>query len=308
MVVIRECDERGREIYPADPLERAQLRRDCLRHATRRNGLTDWEAFDSSYFGHMTFSDLSSKSGSDDSDDSDCIFLYATSGKEIVARVSPQMMRGRGVTISEVESDTEIFGDDVQSYTSVYCDHAKVNLLRSKNAVSAIGREEDIDIRPCPPGEIVCVLHPRGVREIFHMYRAVLEEFGVCIPFTVFQMDVLRFLNIAPTQIRPNSWAFIRGFEILCEALDMVPSAGAFFHFYSTKGVDKGSWVSISAHAGKSLFPSYASNFKKNWRVSFMKVCAAKDSGISVASVNGELRFPLSWTSLSQFAAMTIIR
>jgi len=45
---------------------------------------------------------------------------------------------------------------------------------------------------------------------------------------------------------------------------DMVPSTGAFFHFYGTKGVDKGSWVSISAHAGKSLFPSYASNFKKN--------------------------------------------
>jgi len=122
----------------------------------------------------------------------------------------------------------------------------------------------------------------------------------VRIPFTLFQMDVLRFLNVAPTQIRPNSWAFISGFEILCEALDMVPSAGAFFHFYGTKGVNKGSWVSISAHAGKSLFPSYASNFKKNWRVSFMKVCAAEDSYISVASVDGELRFPLSWTSSPQ--------
>jgi len=129
------------------------------------------------------------------------------------------------------------------------------------------------------------------------MYGAVLEEFGVRIPFTLFQMDVLRFPNVAPTQIWPNSWAFIRAFEILCEALDMVPSAGTFFHFYGTKGVDKGSWVSISAHAGKSLFPSYASNFKKNWRVSFMMVCAAEDSGVSVASVDGELRFPLSWTT-----------
>jgi len=143
MVVIRECDKRGREIYPADPFERAQLRRDCLRHAMRRNGLIDWEAYDSSYFDHMTFSDLSSESGSDDSDDSDCLFLYATSGKEIVARANPQMPRGKGVTISEVESDTEIFGDDVQSYTSVYCDQAKINLFRSMNAVSATGQEED---------------------------------------------------------------------------------------------------------------------------------------------------------------------
>jgi len=83
------------------------------------------------------------------------------------------------------------------------------------------------------------------------MYEPVLEEFGVKISFTRFEMDVLRLLNVAPTQIRPNSWAFIRGFEILCAALDLIPSAGAFFHFYGSKGVDKGTWVSLSAHADK---------------------------------------------------------
>jgi len=236
MVVIRECDEWGREILPVDPLERANLQRDCLRHATRRNGFIDWEAYDSSYFGHMSFLDLSSESGSDDSDDSDRVFLYKTLGKEVVAHVNTEMTRRKGVTISEVESDTEIFGDDMQSYTSVYCDQVKVNLFRSKNAVSTNGREEDIDMKPCPPGEKVCVLRPKGVREIFHMYGAVLEEFGVQIPFTLFQMDVLRFLNVAPTQIHPNSWAFIRGFEILCEVLDMIPSAGAFFSFLWYEG------------------------------------------------------------------------
>jgi len=179
MVVIWECDERGREIYPADPLERARLQRDCLKHATRPNGLIDWETYNSSYFGHMTFSKLSSESSSDNSDDGDCVFLYATSGKEIVACAETHMSRRKGVISSEVESDTKFFGDDVQSYTSIYCDQAKVNLFRSKNVVSATGREEDIDLRPCPPGEIVCILRPKGVREIFHMYGAVLEEFGV---------------------------------------------------------------------------------------------------------------------------------
>jgi len=153
MVVIRECDKRGREIYPADPLERARLQRECLKHATRPNGVIDWEAYNSSYFGHMTFSDLSSESGSDDSNDSDCVFLYATSGKEIVACAKTEMPKRKGVTSSEVESDTEIFGDDVQSYTSIYSDQAKVNLFRSKNAVSATGREEDIELRSCPPGK-----------------------------------------------------------------------------------------------------------------------------------------------------------
>ncbi|KEH25779.1 hypothetical protein MTR_6g034305 [Medicago truncatula] len=174
---------------------------------------------------------------------------------------------------------------------------AKVNFLRSKLSVSSTTREEDIVLAPCPPDENVCSMRPKGAKEIFHMYGAVLEEFGVRIPFTLFEMDVLNLLNVAPTQIHPNSWAFIRGFEILCDSLDMVPTAGVFFHFYGTKGVDKGSWVPISAHPGKQLFPPFASNFKKDWKKSFLRVQAAKDSSVSVASIAGEVRFPLGWTA-----------
>ena len=49
-----------------------------------------------------------------------------------------------------------------------------MNLFRIKNLVSSTGREEDIDLMPCPPGEIVCVLRPKVVKEIFHMYDAFL--------------------------------------------------------------------------------------------------------------------------------------
>ncbi|RHN41168.1 hypothetical protein MtrunA17_Chr8g0363151 [Medicago truncatula] len=77
----------------------------------------------------------------------------------------------------------------------------------------------------------------------------------------------------------------------------MIPTAGVFFHFYGTKGVDKGSWVPISAHPGKQLFPAFASNFKRDWKKSFMRVEAAKSSLVNVASVEGEIRFPLGWTT-----------
>ena len=86
------------------------------------------------------------------------------------------------------------------------------------------------------------------------MYGAISEEFGVKIPFTRFEMDVLRFLNVAPTQIRTNNWAFTRGFEILCKALELIPSAGAFFHFYGSKGVGKGTWVSFIGMLASNCF------------------------------------------------------
>jgi hypothetical protein len=73
----------------------------------------------------------------------------------------------------------------------------------------------------------------------------------VKIPFTPFEMDVLTYLNMAPTQIRPNSWAFIRGFEVLCKSLGLEPSVGVFFCFYGTKDVNKGTWIAFSAYAGK---------------------------------------------------------
>jgi hypothetical protein len=110
-------------------------------------------------------------------------------------------------------------------------------------------------VLPCSVDERVCDQKPRGAQdESFLMYMRVLEEFGVTVPFTEFEIGVLKFLNVAPSHIRPSSWAFIRGLEILCKALDLEPSVGAFLHFYGTKDVNKGTWITISTHHGKNLF------------------------------------------------------
>jgi hypothetical protein len=121
----------------------------------------------------------------------------------------------------------------------------------------------------------------------------------VKILFTAFEMDVLMFLNVAPSQIRPKSWAFIRGFEILRKALFLEPPVSVFFHFYGTKDVNKGTWISISARPGKNLFPPYASNFKKEWRDSFARVQGAPEWSTASVMVEGAPKFPLRWTYTS---------
>ncbi|RHN65806.1 hypothetical protein MtrunA17_Chr3g0083971 [Medicago truncatula] len=203
MVVVRECDERGVVLVPSNPIDRQRLRLQCLKHAKRKNGLIDWEVYDSTYFSHMNFSDLSSESDFSESDDSDCVLLYSTSGnslgKENDASSSLKMVRGKGIRLSCPESDTECFSDDVQRYDSAYNDQAKVDFFRSKILVSSTKREEDIVLAPCSAGEKVCTMRLKGVKEIFHIHGVVLEEFGVKIPFTLFEMDVLRLLNVAPT-------------------------------------------------------------------------------------------------------------
>jgi hypothetical protein len=132
------------------------------------------------------------------------------------------------------------------------------------------GREEDVIIEPCRKGEKVCILLPDGVpSHIFYTYSHVLEDLNVKIPFTDFECEILKFLNVAPTQIHPNSWAFIRGFEILAKGKGFEPTVGEFCSFYRTKGVDEGTWVSITVHPGKGFSLSLVLTINLGKRVSF---------------------------------------
>jgi hypothetical protein len=153
-------------------------------------------------------------------------------------------------------------------------------------------------VLPCGVDERICDPKLAGTQdETFMMYMRVT------IPFTPFEMGVLKFLNVAPSQIRPNSWAFIRGFEILCKALDLESTVGAFLYFYGTKDVNIGTWITISAHPGRNLFPAYALNFKKEWQDSFAWIRRAPGCSTSSITVDGETKFPLYWT-LNSIAMM----
>jgi len=63
------------------------------------------------------------------------------------------------------------------------------------------------------------------------MYTMVFVYLGVIFTFTHFEEDVLKSFYVDPSQLQPNSWAFIRGFRILCEGLGFDPYLGVYFYF-----------------------------------------------------------------------------
>ncbi|MED6149525.1 hypothetical protein PIB30_063369 [Stylosanthes scabra] len=69
--------------------------------------------------------------------------------------------------------------------------------------------------------------------------------------------SVLMQLNSAPSQVHPNSWAFIRAFEILMETLEQPPTLGLFFSLFQAKGVNKGVLVNLSGFPGRAVFGLY---------------------------------------------------
>ncbi|PNX65922.1 hypothetical protein L195_g054788 [Trifolium pratense] len=66
----------------------------------------------------------------------------------------------------------------------------------------------------------------------FAMYEFVFKELGFRLPFNPLVIGVLQTLRVAPSQLHPNSWAFILAFEHLCAYRNVHPSLPLFFRVF----------------------------------------------------------------------------
>jgi len=93
--------------------------------------------------------------------------------------------------------------------------------------------DDDIAVLPCTLGEPVCgdERANNGV-PFFYFYQVVFKSVGVRLPFSRFERELLTEINAAPTQLYPNSWAFVKAFDILFGFLGCAPSVDIFLHFF----------------------------------------------------------------------------
>ena len=66
-----------------------------------------------------------------------------------------------------------------------------------------------------------CVCHGQegAIEEFFYVYMCHFSQLYIRLPFDDFTMRVLRLLNVAPTQLHQNSWAYLQAFRVLSKAL-----------------------------------------------------------------------------------------
>jgi len=106
----------------------------------------------------------------------------------------------------------------------------------------AFGRESDayISVHPCAEGEPVCVDNRANEGEpFFFFYQTVFKRITQRLPFTSFERELLTEVNVAPAQLHPNSWAFVRAFSILCNHFGHPPTLDIFLHFFDVKSPRK---------------------------------------------------------------------
>jgi len=121
--------------------------------------------------------------------------------------------------------------------------HLKTLLSNDTDEPScAIDRENDFNVRiRIPPrGMPICAddRATNGVPFTF-IYSAIFKR----LPFTFFEKELMMELNVAPCQLHPNAWAFIRAFEILYNYFEHNAFVDVFLHFFEAKnpGIGPGS-------------------------------------------------------------------
>ncbi|KOM26407.1 hypothetical protein LR48_Vigan270s000400 [Vigna angularis] len=108
-------------------------------------------------------------------------------------------------------------------------------------------------------------------------------------------MDVLRILNVAPSQLHPNSWGYVQAFAVLCRALGIRPTVGLFLYFFICRPIAKKGWVSLISEPGNALLELYLQSYR-GFKEKFFKVSIPDVGRRYFFDGEGSPKFQLYWT------------
>jgi len=142
----------------------------------------------------------------------------------------------------------------------------------------------------------VCHGQEGAAEKFFYMYMCHFSQLHIRLPFDDFTMGVLRALNVAPTQLHPNSWAYLQAFCILCESLYLEPSPYAFLYFYDTRPRRPATWLSLISRPSISKLDAFSQSFK-HFKDGYFKVVVKEGGEEYFLNADGSTKFPFSWTN-----------
>ncbi|KAG2403618.1 uncharacterized protein HKW66_Vig0189050 [Vigna angularis] len=131
--------------------------------------------------------------------------------------------------------------------------------------------------------------------DFFFMYVTFFTHLFIRVPFTEFQTAVLREVNVAPTQLHPNSWAAVQAFMAMCSAVGVTPTIPVFFYYFAVRPSPSGGWVSFRSVRDRTLFRPFSDSFK-NFKQHYFKIIVDKAGLHEFSDGAGRPLFPFYWT------------
>jgi len=139
----------------------------------------------------------------------------------------------------------------------------------------------------------VCHGQEGATEKFFYMYMCHLSQLHVRLPLDDFSMGVLRALNVAPTQLHPNSWAYMQAFHVLCQSLYLQPSPHAFLYFYDTRPRQPTTWLSLVSRPSINRLDTFSQSFK-HFKDGYFKVVVKEEGRSHFFNADGSTKFPFS--------------
>ena len=85
--------------------------------------------------------------------------------------------------------------------------------------------DDKMMVLPCSPDMPVCADDKGNNGRLFcFVYTTQFKKVKLRFPFSRFERELLTELDIAVAQLHPNSWAFVRAFQIMCVPDPAFPS------------------------------------------------------------------------------------
>jgi len=186
---------------------------------------------------------------------------------------------------------------DVRSQSSLFRWSRLLNSWLNCTPVISKGVSGDIvSLERVSAIDRVCHGQEGATEKFFYMYMCHFSQLHVRLPLDDFTMGVLWALNVAPTQLHPNSWAYLQAFHILCQSLYLEPTPYAFLYFYDTKPRQPATWLSLISRPSISRLDAFSQSFM-HFKDGYFKVVVKEGGKAHFLNADGSTKFPFSWTS-----------
>jgi len=168
-------------------------------------------------------------------------------------------------------------------------------LLSHKNFLASNFPTEELAVDICGVTDQVCHGRENAPHDFFYVYSTLFSHLYVSFPFDDFTMSILRILNVAPTQLHPNSWAILQAFLVICQIFGLTPTLESFLYYYNTHPSHPVGWLSLSSRPGNVHFAAFTSSYK-NFKDYYFKVFVEPDGRDLFYNADGTTKFPFHWT------------
>jgi len=123
----------------------------------------------------------------------------------------------------------------VTEFTFVFLDGPSISFFIGKHTILKSDASDGIlAIDYYRPIDTICIGRSSSEGIFFFVYSCLFSDLHVALPFDDFTKGVLRTLNVAPSQLHPNTWASLQTFCLICDMFRLSPTSSIFLSYYTS--------------------------------------------------------------------------